>query len=63
LRAGGGSHQKQYGEPAGVQEFNEERSRNRRLIWRRSEEELSLLCVRMGRQPFFAADLTITSGQ
>ena len=54
---------KQYGQPAVVQEFDEERCRNRRLIWRHSEEELSLLCFRMGRQPFFAADLTITSGQ
>ena len=29
---------KRYGEPIVVQEFDEERSRNRRLIWRRGEE-------------------------
>ena len=44
-----------------MQEFDEERSRNRRLIWRRGEEELSLLCFRMGRQALLAAELTITS--
>jgi hypothetical protein len=54
---------KQYGEPAVVQKFDEERSRNRRLIWRRGEDNLSLLCFRMGDQPFFAAELTITSGR
>jgi hypothetical protein len=53
----------QYGEPAVVQEFDEERSRNRRLIWRRGDEDLSLLCFRMGRQPLYAAELTIMSGQ
>jgi hypothetical protein len=52
---------KQYGEPGVAQEFEEERSRNRRLIWRRGAEELSLLCFRMGRQALLAAELTITS--
>jgi hypothetical protein len=54
---------KQYGEPAVLQEFDEERSRNRRLIWRSGEDELSLLCFHMGRRPFFAMQLTITSSR
>jgi len=54
---------RQYGKPANIQEYDEERSRNRRLIWRSGNEELSLLCFQMGRQPLFAAELTITSGQ
>jgi len=53
---------KQYGKPATVQDFSEEQSWNRRLIWRRGDEDLSLLCFRAGRQPLFAAELTITSG-
>ena len=50
-----------YGDPAVVQEFDEEQSRNRRLIWRRNGEELSLVCFRKGSQPLFAAELVITS--
>jgi len=52
---------KEHGEPASVQEFREERSKNRRLTWRRGKEDLSLLCFRMGAQPLFAAELTITT--
>ena len=52
---------KHYGEPTVVQEFSEERSKNRRLTWRRGAEDLSLLCFRMGRQPLFASELTITA--
>ena len=50
-----------FGAPANVQEFDEERSRNRRLRWRNAREEMSLLCFRQGRQPFSAAELTITA--
>jgi hypothetical protein len=49
-----------FGAPANIQEFDEERSRNRRLRWRNAREEMSLLCFRQGRQPFSAAELTIT---
>lgn len=48
-----------YGAPATVQEFDEERSRNRRLIWRKVTEEMSLLCFRQQGQAFSAAELTI----
>jgi hypothetical protein len=41
---------KQYGEPARVQEFTEERARNRRLVWRSAGDELSLLCFRRARR-------------
>jgi hypothetical protein len=51
---------KQYGEPSAVQEFAEEKAWNRRVIWRRDGESLSLNCFRMGRQPLFAGELTIT---
>ena len=51
----------QYGEPSRVQEFDEERARNRRVSWVRGREELSLVCFRIGRQPFSASDLTITT--
>jgi len=54
---------KQYGRPAAVQEFREERSWNRRLLWRRGEEELSLICFRLVRQPLRAVELTITSSR
>ena len=49
----------QYGAPATVQEFDEERLRNRRLTWRRGAEEMSLLCFRRATQPYSAAELTI----
>jgi hypothetical protein len=55
-----GSLEKQYGEPARVQEFDEERARNRRFIWWRGGEALSLLCFRLGRPHFSAAELTIS---
>jgi hypothetical protein len=51
--------QEQYGESSTVQEFDEERARNRRFVWRRGDEVLSLRCFRFGRQPFSAAELTI----
>ena len=54
---------RQYGDPAVVEEFEEEQARNRRLLWRRGKDDLSLLCFQMGRQPLFAAELTITSGR
>jgi hypothetical protein len=50
---------KQYGEPVNTQNFMEERSSNRRLIWSNASEELSLLCFRQGQQRFMAAELTI----
>jgi hypothetical protein len=50
---------KQYGEPSNVQEFDEERARNRRYVWSRSRETLSIQCFRTGRQPYSASDLTI----
>jgi hypothetical protein len=50
-----------YGTPATVQEFDEERSRNRRFTWRQETEEMSLLCFRRPTSPtFLAAELTIT---
>jgi hypothetical protein len=51
---------KLYGEPSKVEEFDEEQARNRRFTWWRSDEALSLVCFRFGRQAFSAADLTIT---
>jgi hypothetical protein len=51
--------QRQYGKPSAVQEFDEERARNRRFLWRGGDEALTLLCFRFGRQPFSAAQLTI----
>ncbi len=51
---------KQYGEPANIQNFIEERSRNTRLIWSSAGEELSLLCFRIGQQRLMAAELIIT---
>jgi hypothetical protein len=50
---------KQYGDPLTVQEFDEERARNRRFVWRRGDEALSLLCFRLGRPTFSASELTI----
>ena len=50
-----------YGEPTAVQEFSEGRSRNRRLIWKRGDESLSLLCFQIGRQSRLAAEVAITS--
>ena len=52
---------KRYGERTSVQEFTEERSWNRRLIWKREGEQLELTCFRMGQEPLYAADLAITS--
>ena len=51
----------QYGEPARVQEFDEERSRNRRVSWFQGDEVLSVLCFRVGPQARSAAELTITA--
>jgi hypothetical protein len=51
--------QTQYGEPSTAQEFDEERARNRRFVWWRGDEALSLHCFRSGRQRFSAAELTI----
>jgi hypothetical protein len=51
---------KRYGAPTTVQDFAEESSRNRRLIWSHDGEELSLLCFRTGQQRLMAAELTIT---
>ena len=51
---------KQYGEPTNIQDFAEERSRNRRLIWSHPGEELSLLCFRIRPQQLMAAELTIS---
>ena len=50
---------KQFGAPSRVQEFDEERARDRRLTWWRGNEAMSLLCFRIGQEPFFASDLTI----
>ena len=52
---------KEYGPAANVQEFDEERARNRRYIWSRGEEEMSLLCFRFGAQPFLASELAISA--
>ena len=52
---------KRYGERTSVQEFTEERSWNRRLIWKREGEQLELTCFRMGQEPLYAGDLAITS--
>lgn len=50
-----------YGPPATVQEFDEERSRNRRSIWRKGTEEMSLLCFRQQGRGFSTAELTISN--
>jgi hypothetical protein len=47
-----------YGKPSAVQEFDEERARNRRFLWRRGDEAPTFICFRFGRQPFSAAELT-----
>ena len=52
---------KRYGERTSVQEFTEERSWNRRLIWKHEGEQLELTCFRMGQEPLYAGDLAITS--
>ena len=54
-----GAVERQYGKPATLQEFDEERARNRRYIWLRGDETLSLLCFRIGQRPFSASELTI----
>ena len=52
--------QKQYGRPATVQEFDEERARNRRYLWIRVDEELSLLCFNLGSgRRFSASEVTL----
>jgi hypothetical protein len=48
-----------YGAPSTTQEFDEERARNRRYIWSRGGETLSLLCFRLNGTEFLASDLTI----
>ena len=48
-----------YGAPSATQEFDEERARNRRYIWSRGGETLSLLCFRLDGTEFLASDLTI----
>jgi hypothetical protein len=50
----------QYGEPARIQEFDEERSRNRRVSWFQRDEVLAVLCFRVGPQAHSAVELTIT---
>jgi hypothetical protein len=52
--------QKKYGAAATTQEFDEERMRNRRYIWRRGDEEMSLLCFSARRPAFAASELTIS---
>lgn len=51
----------QYGAPVTVQDTQEEQSRNRRLIWRRGEEELALVCFQIRRQPLVASELILTA--
>jgi hypothetical protein len=48
-----------YGPPDTVEEYSEERARNRRLSWRRSQEVLALHCFRLHRVEFLAEALTI----
>lgn len=53
--------QERYGLPIKVREFAEEGSWNRRFIWTKAGEALSLHCFRLGRETFFAEALTITA--
>jgi len=53
------SIQRKYGTPANVQEFAEEQAWNRRHIWPRGGEVLTLLCFRLGRGALSASEITI----
>jgi hypothetical protein len=51
--------ERKYGAPANVQEFAEEQAWNRRHIWPRGGEVLTLLCFRLGRGALSASEITI----
>jgi len=51
----------QQGKPADVQEFDEERTRNRRFVWWHPGQRMVLLCFRGDQTRLRAAELTIES--
>jgi hypothetical protein len=48
-----------YGSPANVEEFSEERARNRRLSWHGPSEILALHCFRVDGKAFLAEALSV----
>ena len=49
-----------HGDPLTTVSGQEERARNRRFVWKKGAEAMTLSCFGMSRQPFYAERLTIT---
>ena len=52
-----------YGAPGGVQDATEGQAANRRFLWNKASETLTLDCFAMPGQPLYAERMTIASAQ